>query len=38
MSKWRITLKEEDVSDQDWKAVRSILKTMKIKFEEYRVI
>ena len=37
MSKWRITLKEEEVSNDEWEKVRRFLKKNNIKYREYRV-
>ena len=37
MSKWRITLKEDEVSNNDWKKVIKFLKENNVKYREYQV-
>jgi hypothetical protein len=38
MTKWRITIREEEVSDYDWKRIRQFLNKNNIKYIEYRVV
>jgi len=38
MFKWRITIKEEEVSIEDWKKIIIFLKSNNIKYIEYPVL